>query len=338
MNLLLLGSNDRAGLSIARSLNKHQYLVHNIFLDEKTPLNYSNSVYRSSFIGNPYHHYPLFKKRLFDYVKENNIEIIFPVNDIAIDILFECKNYFEIISKLIIPNEKAYKAARNKIATIKLAEQLKIPIPKYEILESLIFQNVSFPIYLKPKSSTLIKDQTCYSFRVKQLNNKDEMINQLRQIILISPVILQEKISGYGIGVNVFCKNGKVLVYTVNKRVHEPINGGGSSYRKTINPNGLIKKYVQLLANAMELNGAMMFEFKVTKTDYVLMEINPRLWGSLSLSKFSGVNFPLLMMGEIRPQFLKYSTNKYTRHLLKDIRWVVSQVKNTKNIIILFGI
>ena len=100
---------------------------------------------------------------------------------------------FLLYSKLIIPNEKAYKAAPNKMATIKLAEQLKIPIPKYEILESLIFQNVSFPIYLKPKSSTLIKDQKCYSFGVKQLNNKDVMINQLRQIIPISPVIFKKK-------------------------------------------------------------------------------------------------------------------------------------------------
>tara|TARA_B100000886_G_scaffold336514_1_gene295448 strand:- start:1818 stop:3461 length:1644 start_codon:yes stop_codon:yes gene_type:complete len=332
MNILLLASNDLAALNSARIFKKQNFRVFNIYLTRKTPLNYSNSVFKSSFIGNPFYEYKKFKKELLNYVENNAIKVVFPINDIALDIIFDCKKDLNKYCQLIIPNEKAYKIARNKLETVKLAKKLKIPVADYIVIQNLYFPRVSYPCYLKPVSSTLINSNKCYSFDVKKVNNKSQMVGFLRETINILPVMIQKIIEGKGVGVNVFCRKGKIISFTVNKRIHEPLNGGGSSYRKSIEIDMTLKKYVESLVSAINLDGAMMFEFKATKKNYVLMEINPRLWGSLSLSTFSGVNFPMLMIGNSDLEFDNYKYGLYSRNLRKDIKWVFIKILKTKNI------
>ena len=48
------------------------------------------------------------------------------------------------------------------------------------------------------------------------------------------------------------------------------------------------------LLTALNWHGVAMVEFKIDATgQHWLMEINPRLWGSLALSIDAGVDFPL---------------------------------------------
>ena len=332
MNILLLASNDLAALNSSRIFNNQNFRVFNIYLTKKTPLNYSNSVYKSSYIGNPFCNYNIFKKNLSDYIKNNKIQIILPINDIATDIIFDCKKELDKICQLIIPNEEAYRIARNKLESLHLAEKLQIPVPKYKVLRDLNVPNISYPCYLKPLSSTLISADSCYSFSVKKVVNKTEMIDFLRETINILPVMAQENIDGYGLGVNVFCKKGKIITHTVNKRIHEPPHGGGSSYRKSIRLDPTLREYVEALVTAMKLDGAMMFEFKATNNEYVLMEINPRLWGSLSVSTFSGVNFPMLMLGRNNNEYKNYNYGLYSRNLRKDLKWIFCEINRSKNL------
>lgn len=336
MNILLLASNDLAALNSARIFNKKKFRIFNIYLTKKTPLNYSNSVYKSSFIGDPFCNYKIFKRNLINYVENNKIQIILPINDIATDIIFDCKKELSKKAKLLIPNEEAYRIARNKLETLYLAEKLQIPIPKYIVLRNLNSPKISYPCYLKPLSSTLISAEKCYSFPVKKVVNKLEMIEFLRETINILPVMAQEKIDGYGLGVNVFCEKGQIITYTVNKRIHEPPNGGGSSYRKSIKLDPNLREYVESLVSAMQLDGAMMFEFKATNKEFILMEINPRLWGSLSVSTFSGVNFPMLMLGRKNVEYKNYNYGLYTRNFRQDLKWVFIKTINNKNLVCFF--
>jgi protein-tyrosine-phosphatase len=70
-----------------------------------------------------------------------------------------------------------------------------------------------------------------------------------------------------------------------------------------------------------------MVEFKMdTAGRYWLMEINPRLWGSLALSIDAGVNFPLGLLqiarGEEPATQPKYKVAYYTRDLRTDVDWL----------------
>lgn len=337
MKILLLGSNDRAALATARALGNNGHLIENIYFSVRTPLNYSKYINQSYYIGNPYINYTNFKQRLIAFVENEAPDSIFPTSDISLDILFDCKEELRAFSKLIIPNERAYRLARNKHESLKLAEELSIPFPKYKKVQILEVSTSNYPLYIKPIYSSLIQNQTCFSFSVNKVQNPDELEQVLRDSVSVVPVMLQtEIVGGYGIGVNVFARNGKIKFYTVNKRLHEPLNGGGSSYRVSVDLDNKLEEYVNKLVLEMSLSGAMMFEFKATNNDYYLMEINPRVWGSLPLSIFSGVNFPELML-DIKPENTsQYQPGKYARHFLKDSKWIFLHFRKTKSILLLF--
>jgi protein-tyrosine-phosphatase len=74
-----------------------------------------------------------------------------------------------------------------------------------------------------------------------------------------------------------------------------------------------------------------MVEFKLDAGGrYWLMEINPRLWGSLAISVDAGVNFPLGLLqiacGE-QPAAQPQYKLRYTRDLLTDIEWLKANLQ-----------
>jgi predicted ATP-grasp superfamily ATP-dependent carboligase len=62
-----------------------------------------------------------------------------------------------------------------------------------------------------------------------------------------------------------------------------------------------------------------------------LIEINPRLWGSLALAIDAGVDFPLglwlLAQGSKMPPQPPYRTNYYTRDLANDVEWFKARIR-----------
>jgi len=335
MKILLLGSNDRAGLTTARMLGRDGHKIDVVYFANKTPMNFSKFVKNNVFIGDPFKNVVFFKDALFKLVEDKKYQAVIPMNDIAVDILFSVKHVLQNITTLVIPNELAYRTARNKLSTMELAKELGIPVPQYEVLQSLAIPPLEKSMYAKPFFSSTITDDVCYTFKVKKVRDWDTLENFLREVIDICPVMLQKEVKGIGIGVNVFCSEGKILAYTVNKRIHEPIDGGGSSYRVSEILNIKLRRYVEKLTDKLQLSGAMMFEFKATENDFYLMEINPRLWGSLPLSVFSRIPFPQLMIGTISGDSTMYKTGMYARHLLKDLKWIAVQLIRSKNPLIL---
>ena len=118
------------------------------------------------------------------------------------------------------------------------------------------------------------------------------------------------------------------LWHFAHERVHEyPLTGGASSYRRSINPPAAMLQDAQKLLTALHWHGVAMVEFKIdTKGQHWLMEINPRLWGSLALSIDAGVDFPLGLLqiarGEEPAPQPKYKVPYYTRDFRTDVDWL----------------
>ncbi len=138
----------------------------------------------------------------------------------------------------------------------------------------------------------------------------------------------QEYISGSGVGVEFLFNRGKKIWHFAHERVHEyPLTGGASSYRRSINPPQAMLHDAEKLLTALNWHGVAMVEFKMNANgQYWLMEINPRLWGSLALSIDSGVDFPLGLLqiarGDEPALQPKYRVPYYTRDLRTDVDWL----------------
>jgi protein-tyrosine-phosphatase len=141
-------------------------------------------------------------------------------------------------------------------------------------------------------------------------------------------ILIQENFSGAGVGVEALCRDGVILTAFQHERIHEPLMGGGSSYRKSAPLHPALLEATRKMMAALRYNGVAMMEFKVNLRtgQWVLIEINSRFWGSLPLSIAAGIDFPrylydMLLFG--RTDFPRaYRHGFYARNWLKDLKWI----------------
>lgn len=105
--------------------------------------------------------------------------------------------------------------------------------------------------------------------------------------------ILQEYVAGAGVGYSVFAQGGAILAGYGHRRLAEyPVTGGSSVYREGFDDDEMVDVARRVLG-VTSWSGFAMFEFKLTPAgERVLLEVNPRIWGSIHQALQGGA--PLL--------------------------------------------
>jgi len=114
----------------------------------------------------------------------------------------------------------------------------------------------------------------------------------------------------------------------------EPITGGNSTMRESVELDSRMKEYTLRLLKALEWHGVAEVEFRMDSRDSIpkLMEINGRFWGSLEVAIASGVDLPYLLYklaveGEVKP-VLNYKIGVKRRWLEGDMIHLSNVLKN----------
>ncbi len=335
--ILLLGSNDRAALEFVRSLGKRGLEIDILRFGPPTICEYSRFCSKSYFFGNPEKDLTDFNKLLLKHLQFINYDLIVPINDLACEIIFQ-KEFNEFNSnKIMGPSSECYDFAHDKAKTLELCRRIGVPTPDSLLISSLsevTEHKIDFPVYAKPQFSRLIKDGVTHNFQVRKISTDLQLANFLRDNILNCGVLLQKQISGWGIGVNVFAVSGSILAKTATERVHEPINGGSSSYRRSVRIDKKLAKYTELIISEAKWTGLAMIEFKTDGADYYVMEINGRPWGSIGVPIKSGIDFPYIAychFADIKDKpLMNYLPGKYGRNLYRDIHWFLIEIRSLK--------
>jgi predicted ATP-grasp superfamily ATP-dependent carboligase len=115
-------------------------------------------------------------------------------------------------------------------------------------------------------------------------------------------VLAQEYIEGTACAYFCLADQGSVLAEFGHRRIHQNPPTGGVSTCCASFRNGDMFGYGRVLVRNERYSGPCMIEFKHDRerNRFVLIEVNPKFWGSSLLSIICGVNFPVL----------------YVRHLL----------------------
>ena len=108
--------------------------------------------------------------------------------------------------------------------------------------------------------------------------------------------LVQEYVSGRGLGQTLYMHGGKAVLRFQHERVHEwPPAGGVSSLCRAVPPNrhGDQMRLSEALLAAIGWDGYAMVEYRhdAASGRYCLMEVNGHLWGSLALSSACGAEF-----------------------------------------------
>ena len=242
-----------------------------------------------------------FVNDLNSHIRKLKPDLIFPTTEQTI---LACnENRDAINTYVLIPSKKTIQTVCNKQNVLELAKSIGIATPKcYYINKANVDVELSkiesFPVIIKAKSSVVIgEDCVANAGRTSYIYNSEQLLRECCKRLKTSPLIVQEFINGYGIGISGIFKDGRALVLFGHKRVRErDPKGGPSAVMESIDISNEFGSATCNLMERIKYTGPAMIEYKVdneTGLGY-LMEINGRFWGSVLLPLTIGVDLPFI--------------------------------------------
>ncbi|PID94133.1 MAG: hypothetical protein CSA95_04340 [Bacteroidetes bacterium] len=217
-------------------------------------------------------------KRISEVIADLKIDLFLPIHSDYIGEIIKRKYLFGN-TLWYLGEYKDYEKLHIKKELQKIAERLEINVPK----EYTNIHTAKIPFVGKPTDKSSSKGVIYF--------NNENKINQYREHDF-SNYIFQDYISGIGCGYSVYSHQGKIEVGFAHKRLLEfPYSGGSSIYRESFK-EGEMRKVAEKILSTINWTGFAMFEFKYTKEgQFILIEVNPRIWGSINQGLMNGVNY-----------------------------------------------
>jgi predicted ATP-grasp superfamily ATP-dependent carboligase len=247
--------------------------------------------------------------------------------------LNERREQLEPVAHLLYPDNRRFKLALHKESTLALAERAGIPVPKtVDLAEDPELERcgeLQFPVVIKPKSQDIFHFKVLYAETMESLAAQLKPFASQRDLLLV-----QEKIGGYGVGVEILRKAGDTVLAFQHRRIREdPPSGGVSVCCESEALDPTLLAYSEKLLAAMDWEGVAMVEFKVDPATgrTALMEVNGRFWGSLPLAIHAGADFPAALVGCNLPnppeKMRPYRIALRCRRLIGETKWLITVLR-----------
>lgn len=180
----------------------------------------------------------------------------------------------------------SYELLNDKDKLYELAKSMEIKVPqKFNSIEEAVVPYVVKPTNLSSAEGVIyVKD----SGQVPKNSDYDN-------------VIIQEYVEGEGVGFSFYCKDGIIVNGYGHKRLAEyPITGGSSTFREGYEDTRMVE-VASAIVKKLDYSGFAMFEFKLTESDELyLLEVNPRIWGSINQGLMNGNNYFEEILGKVK--------------------------------------
>jgi predicted ATP-grasp superfamily ATP-dependent carboligase len=280
-----------------------------------------------------YHLFETDLKKIIASIKDAKESIVYlPIEETTTLFFYDFINKNEYLRKkfyYLLPPVESYKISRNKYLINLFCIKNNIPVPSIiNKTEIQVTENKFTPLIYKPKIGT-------GSNGIKIIRTKEE----LNSIVYDNNYFLQYFV-GDGVTVDggfYLMDKGELISFYGHQRIRTyPQEGGVSVFSKSIENNRIKAIGTQLLYK-LNWSGWAMIEFMYDEKsdDYLVIEINPRAWGSILLSEINQSYFVIkyirLTMGmQIKQISVNYDT--YIRWLIPwDVILYIKKLGKIKN-------
>lgn len=227
-------------------------------------------------------------------IDKKKINYIYPAYDDIIVALI--KNKQKIKAKIIAPPLKTCLITRSKKRTY---EEFKNVLPVPEIFQGSGYIR-DWPIFLKPDKGQGSQN----TFKVNDLKELHFYLEHNKEMLIL------EYLPGREYTIDCFSDREKGLLFCSGRERIRTRNGI-SMNSKTIQ-NKMWKEYALLIMNKLEIYGGWFFQMKEDRFGKLkLLEIAPRISGTMAVNRVKGVNFPLLSIYEQERIDLDIIINNY---------------------------
>ena len=235
---------------------------------------------------------------LRSHIFRNGYDMLIPTDDQSLAALMEHYDVFKDTVHVACPPPHITRLVLNKAATLEVARKCGIAVPKTVLVSNsaqltALVRNSSAPLILKPAEKQLRKDEF-KSCVLKTVGDVAARFPAPREFT--PPLLLQEYCQGVGVGVEILMHKGECSAIFQHRRLKElPYEGGFAVTAVAEFPDNALVGLSLALLRALQWEGVAMVEYRVNPVDgrAVLMEVNGRYWGSISLPVILGIDFPL---------------------------------------------
>lgn len=232
-----------------------------------------------------------------EIVQEYAIDVVMPVFETGIRKIVAHRGSLLYPEKTLTPYLlEQFETAQDKWLLYLQLKKIGVSCPNtWDLSDNGVAQldlnSLAFPVLIKPKWEIQGGGKG-----IRKFKNSTELKTYFESEFEKGPYILQEYFSGVDLGVNVLCKQGKILASTIQigtlfeSREFKPQIG-----LKMIHEEDVYVSIVKLM-EALNYTGVAHIDFLYDPESkkFVVLEINPRYWLTLQASLFAGVNFPEL--------------------------------------------
>jgi len=301
MKKILLGEiSSYKAIVIAKYIKLHYNNVSVYTFDFIKTTKYVKTKYSDKHfvVYNPKSNLKKYLEQLSDIVNRNRIEMFIPVNSSYIGEILKNRELYGNSLSYYGPTY-SYEILNNKFLLANFLKNMSYDImPKH--FESI--DNAEIPFVFKPQSSSSSKGIIYFMSENDRVKKKS---------LLKGKGVIQQYIKGDGIGFSCCSINGEIKEYYSHKRLIEfPLSGGSSLYRESYYDKRLLDIVVPIIKK-LNWSGLAMFEFKLTNDNQLyLIEVNPRVWGSINQGLVNGVNYfsPILGKTKLTQNINNYKT------------------------------
>lgn len=221
-------------------------------------------------------------------IHRNNIDILLPSGFPLIRMFSDNKSDLTSAGvNVLVSDSESLDTANCKWKLAQFLKENNFPFPVTYHCEEL-GSHYNFPLIVKPLSAwngsgfMILKDD-----------------NDIQDYINTNPrdSILQEFIKGEDYCVNILAFEGDVLAYTIQKGILPNSNRFKPNLGSKFLDNKDLISIVRGIIEKLFWTGVVNFDVRYNSEsdEFLIIEMNPRFWGSVEASESVGVNFPYLM-------------------------------------------
>lgn len=340
--ILILDGENRSSLAALRSLGSNAKYNCYIASSDTNAICFSSKYSLGNLIApNKKCSDEEFNSWLKDTVNKLKVDYILPTSEPSLLAIYKDDELRELLLNLPFPTNDQLSTLLDKYEITKILSKYGINSPKTFCLSKNEepanldeLKKLGFPIILKPRKSVQYLGSQKIKPPLLKIRNENEL-----ELFLSSKntksfdYIAQEFINGEGCGFFYLIKNNKVTANFAHLRILEkPPEGGVSVLSESCEIPDHINQALEKFLLDYKWNGLIMFEFKKTQdNEYYLIEINPRLWGSIQLAIDSGVDFPNLLVSadQVSSSITKYKLGQRLRWELGTLDHALIKLKRS---------
>jgi predicted ATP-grasp superfamily ATP-dependent carboligase len=336
MGALITFARNRMAYTALRSLSRRGVRV--VMGDSFSPsMGFYSRYCQEHFVyPSPYLFPERFIEALAQKARSTGCRVIMPMHEEGY-IIARYRDRLTPYAKVPLPDYDQIMMLHSKDRFYGYSEKLGLPIPRTYLVGQMgtieeIAEAVNYPVVVKPRRAH-------GSFGLRYAKTPRQLLEAYGHLLARYRYqsgelpIVQEYVGGIKHSVCTLFNRGQLRALCVFRFLREfPIEGGTAVLRTSVRDEEM-ERIARRALEHLEWHGIAEAEFTLTRDrGPVLMEINPRFWGSLYQGVASGVDFPYLLYrmavdGDIDP-VLEYPLGVKTRWLWGDWRALCDYIRH----------